>query len=84
MTGKQKYVHKSARNSQISVPLHKMVSPLISGSGYLSIALITDCICKKPVWSWMFWLQENLPIHFFSVKSGLQELKILAHVSLCT
>ena len=49
MTGKQKYVHKSAINSQISVPLHKMVSPLISGSGYLSIALITDCICKKPV-----------------------------------
>ena len=77
MTGKQKDAHKSARNSQVSVPLHKMVSPLISGSGYLSIALITDCICKVPVWSWMFWLQENLPIHFVFCEIRASRIKNL-------
>ena len=77
MTGKQKDAHKSARNSQVSVPLHKMVSPLISGSGYLSITLITDCICKVPVWSWMFWLQENLPIHFVFCEIRASRIKNL-------
>ena len=73
----RKDTHKSARNSQVSVPLHKMVSPLISGSGYLSITLITDCICKVPVWSWMFWLQENLPIHFVFCEIRASRIKNL-------
>lgn len=73
LIGKQKDAHISARNDQAFVPLQKMVSLLISGSGDFSIALFTDCIWKVLVW------QDNLQFFFsrWFMKSLLNSFKTL-------